>query len=95
MRKKQKKLDNLQKTLNWDSAPGKQMIGSSFVRQKSCQICKMLLKSPQKAISILKHLWNQLYKSPRKRKIDLIDHMWSKDKEFWKYIHVLSRKIQK
>ena len=28
----QKKLDNLQKTFNWDSAPGEQMIGSSFVR---------------------------------------------------------------
>ena len=27
-----KKLDNLQKTFNWDSAPGEQMIGSSFVR---------------------------------------------------------------
>ena len=29
---KQKKLDNLQKTFNRDSAPGEQMIGSSFFR---------------------------------------------------------------
>ena len=89
MQKKQKKLDNLQKTFNRDSAPGEQMIGSSFVRQKSSQICKMLPKSPHKAISIVKHLWNQLYKSPRKRKI--IDHMWSKDKEMGKYMYFLGK----
>ena len=41
------------------------------------------------AISIVKHLWNQLYKSPRKRKI--IDQMWCKDKEMGKYMYFLGK----
>ena len=82
MRKKQKKLQSLQKKLNCVEVPGVQVSGSSFVRRKSSQIRKMLPKSPHKAINIMKHLWNQLYKSPRKRKI--IDHMWSQDREIGK-----------
>ena len=89
MWKKQKKLESLNKTLNCDHAPGEHVIGSSFVRRKSSQIRKMLPKSPHKAISIVKHLWNQLYKSPRKRKI--IDQMWCKDKEMGKYMYFLGK----
>ena len=89
MQKKQKKLESLKKTLNCDHAPGEHLIGSSFVWQKSSQIRKMLPKSLHKAISIVKHLWNQLYKSPRKRKI--IDQMWCKDKEMGKYMYFLGK----
>ena len=89
MRKKQKKLENLQKEFHCDNAPGDPLIGSSFVRRKSSQIRKMLPKSPHKAISIVKHLWNQLYKSPRKRKI--IDQMWCTDKEMGKYMYFLGK----
>ena len=89
MRKKQKKLKKLQNRLTCLDVPGIQVSGSSFVRRRSSQIRKMLLKSPHKAISIVKHLWNQLYKSPRKRKI--IDHMWSKDKELGKYMYFLGK----
>ena len=89
MWKKEKKLDSLHKQLNCHVAPGEQVLGSSFVRRKSSEIHKMLPKSPHKAISIVKHLWNQLYKSPRKRK--LIDEMWAKDKEMGKYMYFLGK----
>ena len=89
MQKKQKRLDSLHKQLTFDPAPGEQLIGSSFVRRKLSEIRKMLPKSPRKAISIVKHLWNQLYKSPRKRKV--IDRMWSKDKEMGKFMYFLGK----
>ena len=89
MRKKEKRLEAFHKDLNNEHAPGEQVLGGSFVRRKSSQIRKMLPKSPRKAISIVKHLWNQLYKSPRKRKV--IDEMWCKDKQMGKYMYFLGK----
>ena len=61
----------------------------SFVRRKSSEIHKLLAKSPRKAVTIVKHLWNQLYRSPRKRK--LIDNMWSCDKEMGKFMYKMGK----
>ena len=50
----------------------------------------MLPKSPRKAVNILKHLWDQIYKSsPRKR--TLMDAMWSKDKKIGKYMYLVGK----
>ena len=39
---------------------------NSFIPRKSSEICKILPKSPSKNVAILKHMWDQFYKSPRK-----------------------------
>ena len=49
----------------------------------------MLPKSPSKAVNVLKHLWDQLYKSPRK--CVLMDKMWSRDKEIGKYMYMIGK----
>ena len=61
----------------------------SFVRRKSSEIGKLLPKSPRKAVTIVKHLWNQLYRSPTKRKV--IDNMWSHDKEMRKFMYKMGK----
>ena len=68
-----------------DHVPGVVPKADSFVRRKSSEIRKLLPKSPRKAVTIVKHLWNQLYRSPRKRK--LIDNMWSHDTEMGKFMY--------
>ena len=50
---------------------------------------KLLPKSPRKAVNILKHLWDQLYKSPRKRII--LDEVWAKDKKLPKYMFLAGK----
>ena len=42
---------------------------NSFVRQKSSEICKMFPSSPRKFVQVLKHIWDQSYKSPRKHNL--------------------------
>ena len=71
--------------------PGVKSCGSSYVRRKSSQIHKMLPKSPHKAVQVLKHLWDIVYKSPRKRVI--MDEMWSKekDKKLSKYMYMVGK----
>ena len=51
----------------------------------------MLPKSPHKAVQVLKHLWDIVYKSPRKRVI--MDEMWSKekDKKLSKYMYMVGK----
>ena len=51
----------------------------------------MLPKSPHKAVQFLKHLWDIVYKSPRKRVI--MDEMWSKekDKKLSKYMYMVGK----
>ena len=51
----------------------------------------MLPKSPHKAVNILKHLWNQMYRSPRKR--TLMDRLWSnrQNKEMGRYMYLLGK----
>ena len=36
----------------------------SFIWHKSSEIRKLLPKSPHKSVTILKHMWDQCYKSP-------------------------------
>ena len=56
-------------------------LGTSFIRRKSSEIRKLFPNSPQKCISVLKHIWDQMYKSPRKR--HYIRKLWPLDqKEF-------------
>ena len=56
-------------------------VGTSFICRKSSEIRKLFPKSPQKCISVLKHIWDQMYKSPRKR--HYIRKLWPLDqKEF-------------
>ena len=61
------------------------------MRRKSSQIRKMLPKSPHKAVQVLKHLWDIVYKSPRKCVI--MDEMWSKekDKKLSKYMYMVGK----
>ena len=47
----------------------------SFIRCKSSDICKMFPNSPTKCVKILKHIWDQMYKDPRKCK--LMNDLWS------------------
>ena len=42
---------------------------------------------------MLKHLWNQMYKSPQKHKV--IDRLWSKDKEIGKFMYKIGKYKQK
>ena len=55
------------------------VFSNSFIRCKSSVICKLFPKSPTKYVSVLCHIWQQSYKSPRKCK--LMNSIWSKDKE--------------
>ena len=63
---KEKKLVNLQKNINAVEVPGVNPNAGSYIQRKSSEICKLLPKSPSKAVNIVKHLWNQMYKSPCK-----------------------------
>ena len=51
----------------------------------------MLPKSPHKVVQVSKHLWDMVYKSPRKRVI--MDEMWSKqkDKKLSKYMYMVGK----
>ena len=40
---------------------------SSFVHRRSAAVCKLLTNKPSTAVAILKHVWDQEYKDPRKR----------------------------
>ena len=50
---------------------------------------KVAAKVTKKAVNVVKHLWNQLYKSPRKRR--LMDKMWQSDKDMGKYMYSLGK----
>ena len=47
----------------------------SFIRCKSSDIHKMFPNSPTKFVKILKHIWDQMYKDPKKCK--LMYDLWS------------------
>ena len=40
---------------------------NSFVHRRSSEVRKLLTNKPSTAIAILKHVWDQEYKDPRKR----------------------------
>ena len=40
---------------------------TSFVRRWSIMVRKLLTSKPETAVAILKHVWNQEYKHPKKR----------------------------
>lgn len=52
----------------------KDPVAMSFIHTKSSEIRKLFPRSPQKCISVLKHIWEQMYKSPRKR--HYIKRLW-------------------
>ena len=76
-------------TLFTEPSPGLQPSSDSYVRQKSSELRKLLPNSPNKAVNVVKHLWNQLYRSPWKCK--LMDKMWANDKEMGKYMYSLRK----
>ena len=84
---------NLEKAAIAVNPPGVSPNADSYIRQKSSEIRKILPNSPTKAVTVLKHLWNQMYKSPRKRKV--IDHLWSKDKEMGQFMYKIGKYKQK
>ena len=75
----------MEKAVRAIDSPGLKPKAESYVRQKSSEICKLLPKSPSKAVSVIKHLWNQMYKSPWKCKV--IDNLWVKDKHMGKFMY--------
>ena len=88
---KEKALQKLQKSafnISCD-VPGVVPKADSFVRRKSSELRKLLPKSPCKAVTIVKHLWNRLYRSPRKKK--LIDNMWTHDKQMGKFMYKMGK----
>ena len=72
-----------------DHSPSLQPAADSYVHHKSSELHKLLPKSPNKAVNVVKHLWNQLYKSPRKCR--LMDTMWQNDKQMGKYMYCLGK----
>ena len=42
-----------------------------------------------KVVHVLKHLWDQVYKSPRKRKV--MDRMWCKKNEIGRYMYLVGK----
>ena len=90
-RKKQKELDKIRKCtqLKHVDTLGLKPSGSSYIWRKSSEIRKLLPKSLHKVVNILKHLWDQLYKSPRKR--ILLDEFWCKDKKLPKYMYLAGK----
>ena len=49
---------------------------TSFVHQRSVMVHKLLTNKPTTAVAIMKHVWEQEYKHPEKRK--LINKYWNK-----------------
>ena len=88
---KEKAMQKIQKTAFNSSGdvPGLVLKTNSFVRRKSSELRKLLPNSPCKAITIVKHLWNQLYRSPRNRM--LIDKMWSNDIQMGKFMYKMGK----
>ena len=89
VRQKERKLQNLEKAVRAIDSPGLEPKADSYVRRKSSEIRKLLPKSPTKAVSVIKHLWNQMYKSPRKRKV--IDNLCVKDKHMGKFMYKIGK----
>ena len=89
LRQKEKKLGRLGKSLDPVVVPGLKPTADCYIRRKSSEIRKLLPKSPRKAVNVVKHLWNQLYKSPRKRKV--INNLWTKDHEMGKYMYCIGK----
>ena len=50
---------------------------SSFVRHRSVMVQKLLTDKPATAVAILKHVWDQEYKNPHKRK--LMNKYWKRN----------------
>ena len=49
---------------------------SSFVQRRSVMVRKLLTDKPPTAVAIMKHVWEQEYKHPEKRK--LMNKCWKK-----------------
>ena len=72
---RQKKIDALNKMVSTDPeirkhSPFKKKckdVYSSFVCRRSSAVHKLLTNKPSTAIAILKHVWDQEYKDPKKR----------------------------
>ena len=56
---------------------GSKSNATSFIRRKSSEIRKQFPKSPGKCVQVLKHIWDQMYRSPQKRHI--MRKMWPLD----------------
>ena len=62
----------------------------SCVRRRSSQIRKMMPRDPQKAVAVLRHVYEQYRKSPRKQKF--IKKMWpEEDKKLGRYMYLLGK----
>ena len=79
----------MEKAVRAIDSPGLRPKADSYVRRKSGEIHKLLPKSPTKAVSVIRHLWNQMYKSPQKCKV--IDNLWLKDKHTGKFMYKIGK----
>ena len=50
---------------------------TSFVRRRSSMVCKLLTSKPATAVAILKHVWDQEYKTPEKKV--LMNKYWTRN----------------
>ena len=58
---------------------------NSFICHKSSEIRKLLPKSPHKSVAVLKHMWDQCYRSPQMR--HYMNKYWDvSNKEMYKYM---------
>ena len=83
----------MEKAFRAIDSPGLKPKADSYVRRKSSEIHKLLPKLPTKAVSVIKHLLNQMYKSPRKCKV--INNLWVKDKHMGKFMYKIGKYRQK
>ena len=85
-------LENVKRTESLSAVhvpPGLKPQCSSYIRQKSSEIRKLLPRSPRKAVQVLKHLWDQVYRPPRKR--NLMDKMWCRQNKIGKYMYLVGK----
>ena len=78
-----KALDSLKKEKNpWKEVEKESFKATSYERRLGSQIRDSFPKDPERYVRVLKYIWNQAYKSPRKRPI--MNKLWPVDNEIGK-----------
>ena len=74
--------------INADKVSSERLGATSFLRRKSSEIRKIMPKHPEKAVKVLRHIFEQYRKSPRKNKYLL--KLWpEEDRKLGRYMYLL------
>ena len=63
--------------------------GDSYVRRKCCEINGIMPKNPETFVKIVRHLWNQCNRSPRKR--SYLKQLWPEENKLNKWMLLLGK----